>query len=264
MDDDQAGTANLPEHVAKNRGYWDANADWWAAPGERAWRQDEPTWGVWGVPESDLHMLPADMTGMATVELGCGTGYVSSWMARRGARATGIDNSSEQLATAARWAREHAVDLTLVHGNAEATPFADDSFDFAISEYGASIWCDPFAWIPEAHRILKPGGRLVFLGFHPLVAVCDPPDGTATGDRLLNNYFELHKLDYSQVPADPGGVEFTLPLSGWFTLFAGTGFAVEGFLEPRAPAAATSTPFPVPPEWAKQWPSEQVWKLRKR
>ena len=34
--------------------------------------------------------------------------------------------------------------------------------DVAISEYGAAIWCDPFAWIPEAHRLLRAGGVLPF------------------------------------------------------------------------------------------------------
>ena len=38
------------------------------------------------------------------------------------------------------------------------------SFDLAISEYGAAIWADPYKWIPEAARLLRPGGQLIFLG----------------------------------------------------------------------------------------------------
>ena len=49
-------------------------------------------------------MLPADMSGLAAIELGCGTGYVSGWMARRGASVVGIDNSRRQLDTARRLA----------------------------------------------------------------------------------------------------------------------------------------------------------------
>ena len=45
-------------------------------------------------------------------------------------------------------------------GNAEETGFPDASFDLVVSEYGASIWCDPYRWIPEAARILRPGGNL--------------------------------------------------------------------------------------------------------
>ena len=144
-----------------NRAHWDRDAANWVAGGERDWRS-EPTWGSWRVALPGL--LPDDMSGMDAIELGCGTAYVSAWMARRGATVVGIDNSEAQLATARRLAAEHGVELTLIHGNAEAVPYPDGSFDFAISEYGAAIWCDPYIWIPEAHRLLRPGGTLAFLG----------------------------------------------------------------------------------------------------
>ena len=154
--------------------------------------------------------------------------------------------------------------MTLVHGNAEATPFADASFDLAISEYGAAIWCDPYAWVPEAHRILRPGGRLVFMGNHPLIEVCTPWDGGDVSYRLERDYFSLHRLDFRDVAHEPGGVEFNLPFSGWLALFARTGFEVEELIEPRAPVDASGDSFGVPADWAKRFPSEQVWKLRKR
>ena len=102
-------------------------------------------------------MFPAEVAGLDVIELGCGTGYVSAWLARRGARPVGIDNSEAQLATARRFQREFELEFPLLHGNAEEVPFPDQSFDLAISEYGASIWCDPYRWIPEAARLLRPG-----------------------------------------------------------------------------------------------------------
>jgi len=251
-----------PEHVSLNREYWNGRAPEWVEAGERSWAA-QPGWGIWNVPESELGLLPADMTGLRVVELGCGTGYVSGWMARRGAQVTGIDVSEEQLATARRLAAEHGVQLELLHGNAEATPFADATFDFAISEYGAAIWCDPYVWIPEAHRILKPGGRLRFLGNHPVVPMFSPPDGSALVRELQRPYFGTHQLDWSQVEVDPGGVEFNLTFQGWIELFKDTGFVVEGFKEPRPPATRGEDRFFVNDEWAARWPSEQVWLLRK-
>lgn len=98
---------------------------------------------------------------------------------RRGARVVGLDNSSNQLATARKFQAEFDLGFPLVHADAEHAPFADESFAFAISAlsaYGAAIWCDPYRWIPEASRILRPGGRLVFETGSPLVMLCYPTD----------------------------------------------------------------------------------------
>jgi SAM-dependent methyltransferase len=204
------------------------------------------------------------MDGLTAIELGCGTAYVSAWMARRGAAVVGIDNSERQLAVARRLAELHGLDLILLHGNAETVPYPDASFDFAISEYGAAIWCDPYVWIPEAHRLLAPGGRLVFLGSTPLASICTPPSGAACEPQLHRDYFGLHRLDWRHVAVDPGGIEFNLPISAWLRLFRETGFEVIDYVELRAPASASGTAFAMPAAWAKRWPSEHVWKLRKR
>ena len=141
-----------------NRVGWDADADTWLEPGRKAWASDKITWGAWSVPESDLPVLP-DVDGLDVVELGCGTAYWSAWLARRGARPVGLDNSSRQLATAKALQAEFDLRFPLVHADAERVPFNDKSFDLAFSEYGAAIWCDPYRWIPETARLLRPGGH---------------------------------------------------------------------------------------------------------
>ena len=238
-------------------------ADEWVEGGEIAWTQDEPAWGNWQLPESEVGMLPADMSGMRAIELGCGTGYVSAWMTRRGATVVGIDNSPAQLATARRLADEHRIELDLRLGDAESVDEPDGSFDFAISEYGAAIWCDPYVWIPEAARLLRPGGRLHFLGNHPLAICCMSPDGAGTETTLHRSWFDLHRVDWREVEVDPGGIEFNLPTSGWMRLFADTGFAVDEYLELRTPADAEFRHY-ASGEWAHRFPAEQVWKLVRR
>jgi 2-polyprenyl-3-methyl-5-hydroxy-6-metoxy-1,4-benzoquinol methylase len=52
------------------------------------------------VPESQLHVFPDRIAGLDVIELGCVTGYVSAWLARRGGRPVGLDNSEAQLRTA--------------------------------------------------------------------------------------------------------------------------------------------------------------------
>ena len=105
-------------HVLVNRAGWDADADNWVEPGRQAWATDEITWGAWSVPESDLRVLP-DVDGLDVIELGCGTAYWSAWLARRGARPVGLDNSTRQLATAMVFQREFDLRFPLVHADAD-------------------------------------------------------------------------------------------------------------------------------------------------
>jgi len=251
----------LPEHVLRNRADWDAHADDWVEPGRRDWAREEPWWGIFTVPESQLHVLPDELDGLDTIELGCGTGYVSAWLARRGARPVGIDISERQLATARALQEEFGLEFALVHGSAGQTPFDDASFDFAISEYGASIWCDPHRWIPEAARLLRPGGRLVFLANTPLSMIClpDEVDGQA-GDRLLRPYFGLYRSEWS----DDESVEFHLPHGKLVALLRSCGFEIDELIEVRPAAGATSSSTYVPLEWARRWPGEEVWKVSLR
>jgi SAM-dependent methyltransferase len=253
--------AELPEHVRRNRVYWDARAAEYAGPGERAWARQEPTWGIWRVPESELHVLPEDLAGKDVIELGCGTAYISAWLARRGARVVGIDNSAAQLATARRLQREYGLELTLLHGNAEQVPYPDASFDLAISEYGACLWADPYRWVPEASRLLRPGGALIFLVNSALLTLCIPEeDDLAASDRLLRSAFGMYRIEW---PGDTS-VEFHLSHGDWLRLLRRSGFEIEDLIEVQAPEAGTTRYPYVTLEWARQWPSEEIWKARRR
>jgi SAM-dependent methyltransferase len=244
------------EHVELNRHYWDDEAA--AVHGPLAhghWSAAEPHWGLWATPESQVAMLPQDVAGMDAIELGCGTGYVSSWLARAGARPVGIDISQQQLATARVMQAEFGVDFPLVLANAERVPFQDSSFGLAISEYGASLWCDPHRWIPEAARLLSPGGRLVFLRPSPLFALCVPPEGQV-GTALLRPLFGLRRLDWGT------STEFNLPHGEMLRLLRSHGLIVEDLIEIQAPRDAHRDYPQVSADWAHDWPSEEVWKAR--
>ena len=133
------------------------------------------------MPESEARLLPDDLAGRDAVELGCGTAHVPAWLARRGARPVGIDTSPRQLGAARRLQAEHGLRFPLHLGNAEATPFADAGFDVAISEDGASVWCEPRRWVAEAARLLRSGGELVFLVNGLLLTLCTP-EGPSRAD----------------------------------------------------------------------------------
>jgi SAM-dependent methyltransferase len=251
------GTA---DHVRRNRAAWDRLAADYAGPGARLWAASEPMWGNWNIAEAQAGVLPADLAGRHSIELGCGTGYVSAWLARRGARPVGLDNSAAQLATARRLQDRFGLRFPLIHASAEQAPLADAGFDLAISEYGASMWCDPYRWIPEAARLLRPGGQLIFLVSSALLmlTVPDAGDQPATG-RLLRPYFGMHRFER----AGDEPVEFHLGHGDMIRLLRNCGLAVEDLLELRpGPDATTRYPY-LTLEWARQWPCEEVWKARK-
>ena len=255
-----AAVTGTADHVRRNRTAWDRLAAEYAEPGLRMWAEPEPAWGIWNVTEAQAGVLAGDLEGRDSIELGCGTGYVSAWLARRGARPAGLDNSAAQLATARQLQDRFELRFPLVHGSAEQAPFADASFDLAISEYGASIWCDPYAWIPEAARLLRPGGQLIFLVNSVLLMLTVPDeDGRPATERMVRPYFGMHRFEWP----DDDSVEFHLGHGDMIRLLMDCGLEVEDLIELRPETGAiTRYPF-VTLEWARQWPCEEVWKARK-
>src|SRR6476620_481379 len=250
--------SDLPEHVRRNREVWDRYAARYVEPGRRSWASDAPSWGIFGVPESELGVLPRRLDGLDAIELGCGTAYLSAWLARRGAKPVGIDNSPRQLESARQFQREFDLDFPVILGNAETVPLPDATFDLAVSEYGAALWADPYKWIPEAARLLRPGGRLAFLTNAILLMLCVPDleaDGAAT-DRLLRPYFGMHRNEWP----DSDSVEFHIPHGEWIRLLHANGFEVDDLIELRPPADTQTHYEFVTTEWARKWPSEEIWK----
>lgn len=249
-----------PDYVAENRALWTtSNAQYTDEQADRAWRAEEITWGMFGNPETDVDVL-GGVAGLDVVELGCGTAYFSAWLARRGARPVGVDVTPAQLDTARRLQAETGLSFPLLQENDEEVPLPDATFDLALSEYGASIWCDPYRWIPEAWRLLRPGGRLVFLCNSPLVMLCTVEEEEATVERLLRPQRGMHRMVWPD-----GGVDFHLGHGEMFRVLRESGFDVENLIELYAPEGATTHEFYgfVTAGWARKWPAEDIWAARK-
>ena len=252
---------DLPEHAVRNREIWTkANAEYTDAQARRKWAEDEIAWGVWQKPERDVHALP-DVIGKDVLELGCGTAYFGAWLKRRGARrVVGVDVTPAQLETARRLDEQLGLGLELVEANAEEGPLEDESFDLVLSEYGASIWCDPYRWIPEAARLLRPGGELVFLRTSTLAILCAPGEGQV-GTELVRSQRGLHRVDWS----GDEGVEFHLSHGELHRLLRASGFRLLDLIELYASPDAEDHAYYsfVPAAWARRWPAEEIWRARK-
>jgi SAM-dependent methyltransferase len=249
-----------PDYVALNRERWtESNTEYTDPDALRSWAKEAITWGVFGVPEDEVRVL-GDVDGLDVVELGCGTAYFSAWLAKRGARPVGVDVTPAQLATARRCMAETGIEFPLVEASAEDVPLPDESFDLALSEHGASTWCDPYRWIPEAARLLRSGGRLVFLHTTPFQVTHCPGVGDQSKE-LQRPYFGLHSIQWT--PED--GIEFQLTYGGWIDVLRGAGLAIERLVELQVPEGAERHEYydDWDPEWGRHWPGEEIWVARK-
>jgi len=247
-----------PSHIESNRSTWDDDAPNWIERGRRSWAA-APHWGEMSIAESEVQALP-DLAGRDVVELGCGTGYVSSWcLAAGAASATGVDNSLAQLRSAQVLQQEFDQPFPLIWSDAEQLPLADNSFDVAVNEYGAGLWCDPHRWIPEAARVLRPGGSLMFLAWSTLMSMSAPDfEHERTSTQLLRPQAGLHQVVFP----DTDGVEFALSHGDWIALLTTNGFVVDRLIELYAPGPETGGPDRYSfydAAWARQWPPEEIW-----
>lgn len=252
---------DLPHSIGANVAQWTkVNEQFTDAQAEAAWLPQDLTWGVFGVRDDAIGSPLVDVAGLDVVELGCGTAYFSAQLAHRGARPVGVDPTPAQLATARRMMERTGVTFPLVEAPAERVPLPDASFDVAFSEFGASLWADPALWIPEAARLLRPGGRLVFLTNSFLSYLCAPDEG-GIGETLLRPQFGAYAIQW------PGeqGIEYHIAHGEWIDLLRGHGFEIERLIELQAPPDARQHEYYdyVTPEWASKWPHEEIWVARR-
>ena len=119
-----------------------------------------------------LHYLPAlvDFNGYAgkqLLEVGCGIGTDLVRFARGGALVTGVDLSQTAIDLARRNFEEHGVTAARLDlANAEALPFADNTFDVVYGHGVIQYTANPAALLSECHRVLKPGGQAIFMVYN--------------------------------------------------------------------------------------------------
>jgi len=257
MTSDSTDLPGLTAHAARNQGLWDEYSDEYQAKhGGQLAESGGLAWGTAQISESELRVL-GDVAGRDILEFGCGAAQWSIALAQRGARPVGLDLSERQLEHARRLMTEAGVDFPLVHASAEAVPLPDASFDIVFCDHGAMTFADPYRTVPEAARLLRPGGLFAFSHHSPIETICWPIGADKVGDRLAVDYFGMHRFD------DEDETSFQLPFGEWIRLFRANGFVVEDLIEPRPADDATSS-YRDEEElaWARRWPSEAIWRLR--
>jgi SAM-dependent methyltransferase len=249
-------TPDVVDPLAHNRELWAwVSGEHTDDEAARRWASEEIGWGLFQHPEAELAVL-GEVRGLEVCELGCGTASLAAKLARLGARVVGVDLSREQLATAARCQATFGPSFPLVEATGDVVPLRSGSFDLVVSEYGVAPWCDPARWLPEAARLLRPGGRLVFLTNSVLAGLCVPADGGVAGDRLLRPQHDLRRIEWPG-----GGVEHHPGHGDWVRELRSAGLRVEALHELRAGEGHDDPDWYeiVTADWARAWPAEDLW-----
>lgn len=256
--ENQLADLKLSEHERKNRAMWQATSDSYQERHAASLSgKNAMAWGLWRIPEAELRIL-GEVAGKDILELGCGAARWAIELARLGARPVGLDLSPRQLEYARRFMAEAGVDFPLIEASAEEVPLPDASFDIIFGDWGAMTFSDPYRTVPEAARLLRTGGLFAFSAATPIQFLCQDVAADRLTDHLVNDYFGMKRLEWQNE------VNFQLPYGEWLRLFRTSGFQVEDLIETQPPAGFTSSYLDdSETAWARRWPMENIWKLRK-
>lgn len=250
--------ASVDESSRANRRWWDGEADNYQAQHGSFLRDVGFRWCPEGLDEASARLL-GEVRGHRVLELGCGAAQWSVALAKTGAKVLGLDNSERQLEHARRAMEGAGVEFPLLHASAEDVPLPDESLDVVFADHGANRFSDPHLYVPEVARLLRRGGLFAFSGGTPFEWLGWNPETDTWDERLHRDYFDIRRWETPE-----GSVEFELPYGQWIRLFRASGFVVEELREIRPPDGATSTYRTAEEtEWARHWPMEQIWKVRK-
>jgi len=172
-----------------------------------------------------------------------GNGLVLLACAKKGASVTGVDISSRQVQRAKEGARYCRVKVDIIEADWQRLPkgIRDNSFDIAVTECGIFIWIkDLDAWMRNAYRVLRKGGRLIVSDFHPLAIITEGwrEEGPVSFAR---SYFDQQPQLHHENDA-PNSIEYTWKLSDIINATIDAGFHVDRVEEYYVEGKAAKTP----------------------
>ena len=164
------------------------------------------------------------------LDVGCGTGIAFSTLSRLNWSVVGVDISADQLSKARTHAELNGAEV--VEADATDLPFEPGSFDAAISLLTHTDFDDLDAAFSEMSRVLRPGGRFVYVGVHPWFAG-PSVERHARGPHLLNpGYRQEGWREQAQGPVrERVGVNH-VPLASLLNAMLESGIRVDRVEEP--------------------------------
>jgi len=237
----QGGQSGYPRyrHVS-NQDSVTASRRWWDADANAYLAEHGPSldygliWGPEGLSEIEARLLGSDVQGLRILEVGCGAGQGSRWLATQGATVVGLDLSRSMLQAAQ--VRDRGTPLPYVQASGHGLPFADASFDMAFAAHGAYGFLPDLALaLQETRRVVARDGLVVFSVTHPVRwAFADDPG--SEGLIAQRSYFD--RRPYVEVDDDdqPIYVEHHRTLGDTVEAIRAAALTLERLVEPEWPA----------------------------
>ncbi|RIK46232.1 MAG: hypothetical protein DCC58_03855 [Chloroflexi bacterium] len=216
---------------------WSRNADIWNATYDS---QGDRTRKYFSDPV--VFAFLGDVAGQDVLDAGCGAGYLARILAQRGARVVGVENARRfyELATARE--ASDALGIAYYHASISNMPFlADASFDAVVANFVLMDVLDYTTAVAEIARVLRPGGRFVFVITHTSTHghwVAPAPDSPRREDRsgwLEDRYF-VRDAGYSQWGALHPVLGFNRPFRDYIAACRAAGLALRDIEEPELSA----------------------------
>ncbi|MCX5046492.1 class I SAM-dependent methyltransferase [Aldersonia sp. NBC_00410] len=221
-----------------NRRWWDADAsDYHRTHAEFLGVDSDRGEFVWcpeALHEGDVHLL-GDIVGKRILEVGCGSAPCARWLRAHGGEPVGIDISMGMLSRGMATMDRGGPQVPLIQADAEALPFADDSFDLACSAFGAVPFVSDSARVMrEVARVLRPGGRWVFAVNHPMRWIF-PDDPGPNGLTATIPYFDRTPYVERDAAGVPTYVEHHRTMGDRIREIVAAGLVLDDLIEPDWP-----------------------------
>lgn len=214
---------------------WDSNASFWV----RIIREHRDKYRNELTDPAMLKAIGAS-TGMTMLDAGCGEGYLSRILARRGATVTGVDSSGKLIEAARTQSHTDGLPISFDVASVDELPYADNTFDLVVCNHLVNDLYDPSKAIGEFARILHDDGRVVILMLHPCFYNKHAERSQATNGLIASSYFETRSIDQAfevdGLTSPVANTAWFRPLEFYTEALCKSGFAITSLTEPHPSA----------------------------